>query len=386
MTTQTPAPAAATPPSTPPIDAPAVGTWTLTWHGVRTVAALELRQRVRSSRWKVALLVWFAVVAAITLLAGGVLLFVDEGGTDTQSRGVVLGAVVTVLVLGLGLLVTPTLTSTAVNGDRGAGTLATLQVTLLSPVEIALGKLLAAWASACAFLVVSLPFYVIALLMGGVPVWTLPRVLLLTALLLAAVCGIGLGWSARAARPAGSTVLTFVTVAALTVFSPVFFGLTYPFLSSTQEVQVYGVPDEYWASLDDEDLASSTPPDPTCELFTAQRTVAHTEATWWLLAINPFVIVADGALPGTSDGTASVVDEVRETTQGLRATRLGAPAVLDECWTEDRDGAPAERDAAGPIWPYGLAANLLLGALGFVTAVRRLRIPQRTLPRGTRVA
>lgn len=386
MTTQTPAPAAATPPSTPPIDAPAVGTWTLTWHGVRTVAALELRQRVRSSRWKVALLVWFAVVAAITLLAGGVLLFVDEGGTDTQSRGVALGAVVTVLVLGLGLLVTPTLTSTAVNGDRGAGTLATLQVTLLSPVEIALGKLLAAWASACAFLVVSLPFYVIALLMGGVPVWTLPRVLLLTALLLAAVCGIGLGWSARAARPAGSTVLTFVTVAALTVFSPVFFGLTYPFLSSTQEVQVYGVPDEYWASLDDEDLASSTPPDPTCELFTAQRTVAHTEATWWLLAINPFVIVADGALPGTSDGTASVVDEVRETTQGLRATRLGAPAVLDECWTEDRDGAPAERDAAGPIWPYGLAANLLLGALGFVTAVRRLRIPQRTLPRGTRVA
>ena len=201
MTTQTPAPAA-TPPSTPPADAPAVGTWTLTWHGVRTVAALELRQRVRSSRWKVALLVWFAVVAAITLLAGGVLLFVDEGGTDTQSRGVVLGAVVTVLVLGLGLLVTPTLTSTAVNGDRGAGTLATLQVTLLSPVEIALGKLLAAWASACAFLVVSLPFYVIALLMGGVPVWTLPRVLLLTALLLAAVCGIGLGWSARAAGTA----------------------------------------------------------------------------------------------------------------------------------------------------------------------------------------
>ncbi|MDQ0425744.1 ABC transporter permease [Cellulomonas iranensis] len=382
MTVQTPAPAAATPPAAPP----AVGTWTLTWHGVRTVAALELRQRVRSSRWKVALLVWFAVVAAITLLAGGVLLFVDEGSRDTQSRGVVLGAVVTVLVLGLGLLVTPTLTSTAVNGDRGAGTLATLQVTLLSPVEIALGKLLAAWASACAFLVVSLPFYVIALLMGGVPVWTLPRVLLLTALLLAAVCGIGLGWSARAARPAGSTVLTFVTVAALTVFSPVFFGLTFPFLSSTQEVQVYGVPDEYWASLDDEDLASSTPPAPTCEVFTAQRTVAHTEGTWWLLAINPFVIVADGALPGTSVGSGSVVDEVRSSTQGVRDLRLGEPDVRDECGDWGGDGAPLPRDHAGPVWPYGLAANLLLGGLGFVTAVRRLRIPQRTLPRGTRVA
>lgn len=382
MTTHTPAPAA----TTPPTDAPAVGTWTLTWHGVRAVAALELRQRVRSSRWKVALGVWFAVVAAITLLAGGVMLFVEEASYDTQGRGVALGAVVTVLVLGLGLLVTPTLTSTSVNGDRAAGTLATLQVTLLSPAEIALGKLLAAWASACAFLVVSLPFYVVALLMGGVPAWTLPRVLLLTALLLAAVCGIGLGWSARAARPAGSTVLTFVTVAALTVFSPVFFGLTFPFLSSTQEVQVYGVPDEYWMSLDDEDLASSTPPEPTCELFTAQRAVARTEATWWLLAINPFVIVADGALPGTSDGSASVVEEVRDTTQSLRDLRLGAPDVLEECWDEPSADAPAPRDGAGPIWPYGLAANLLLGALGFVTAVRRLRIPQRTLPRGTRVA
>jgi ABC-type transport system involved in multi-copper enzyme maturation permease subunit len=390
MTTHTPAPAAPTPPAAP-TDAPAVGTWTLTWHGVRTVAALELRQRVRSSRWKVALGVWFAVVAAITLLAGGVMVFVEEASYDTQGRGVALGAVVTVLVLGLGLLVTPTLTSTSVNGDRAAGTLATLQVTLLSPVEIALGKLLAAWASACAFLVVSLPFYVVALLMGGVPAWTLPRVLLLTALLLAAVCGIGLGWSARAARPAGSTVLTFVTVAALTVFSPVFYGLTYPFLSSSQEVQVYGVPDDHWAAVDDfwathDDGDVGVPPEPTCKVFTAQRPVAHTDATWWLLAINPFVIVADGALPGTSDGSASVVEEVRSTTQGLRATRLGAPAVLDECWTEDHDGAPAERDAAGPIWPYGLAANLLLGALGFVTAVRRLRIPQRTLPRGTRVA
>ena len=66
-------------------------------------------------------------------------------------------------MLGLGLLVTPTLASTGINGDRNAGTLATLQVTLLTPAEIAAGKLLAAWAAACAFLVASLPFLGIAL-------------------------------------------------------------------------------------------------------------------------------------------------------------------------------------------------------------------------------
>ncbi len=375
MTTTTPAPAAA----------PAVRTWTLTWHGVRTVAALELRQRVRSSRWKTALVVWFVVVAAITLLAVGALTWVggyDGGGED---RGVTLFALVSALVLGLGLLVTPTLTSTAVNGDRTAGTLATLQVTLLSPVEIALGKLLAAWLSACAFLVVSLPFYVIGLVLGGVPLATLPRVLALTALLLVAVCGMGLGWSTLAARPAGSTVLTFVTVAALTVFTPIFFGLTFPFLSTTQQVQVYGVPDSYWQSMSEPDEDGNFPdPDPVCELSVQTRAVAHTERTWWLLAVNPFVVVADGALPGHGDGSGSAVDGIHGATQSLRNLRLGAPEVQDECWVDDVASTDA-RDA-GPLWPFGLAVNLLLGAGGFVLAVRRLRIPQRTLARGTRVA
>ena len=129
------------------------GAWRLTWHGVRTVAQLELRQRVRSTRWIVALVAWFVVVGGLTLLIT-IGLRSDGSGLD-RSAGPLLFGAVTYLVLGLGLLVTPTLTSTAINGDRAAGTLATLQVTLLSPAEIALGKLLAAWAAACAFLLAS---------------------------------------------------------------------------------------------------------------------------------------------------------------------------------------------------------------------------------------
>ena len=55
-------------------------TWGLTWHGVRTVAALELRQRVRSTRWVVALVVWFLVVGALTLLITGAIGTIDEEG------------------------------------------------------------------------------------------------------------------------------------------------------------------------------------------------------------------------------------------------------------------------------------------------------------------
>ncbi len=218
------------------------GAWHVTWHGVRTVTQLELRQRVRSTRWIVALVVWFVVVGAITLLATGALSTLTRGGGPTHTRGTLLFAIVSYLVLGLGLLVTLTLTSTSINGDRNAGTLATLQVTLLSPAEIVLGKVLAAWVAALAFLVASVPFFVLALALGGTPVRSALAVLGLVAALLAAVCGMGVGFSALTARTAGSTVLTFTAVVGITAILPMVFGLTYPSIESTQRVEVWGVP------------------------------------------------------------------------------------------------------------------------------------------------
>jgi len=345
------------------------GHWHLTWHGVRTVAALELRQRVRSTRWIIALAAWFVVGGGITLLVSGALTAVTGGGADI--RGALLFAAVTFLVLGLGLLVTPTLASTAVNGDRAAGTLATLQVTLLTPAEIALGKVLAAWTAACAFLVVSLPFLVFAAFVGPTSWWAVVRVVLLVAVLLAAVCGMGLGFSALVSRPAGSTVLTFVTVAALVFGTPLLFGVTYPSLQETTSARVY-VQNDYTDGTSD------------CTPTTQQRTVAHTERTWWLLAANPFVVLADGA--GTSATRREA--EARNDPLGMlrdtvRTVRTGASAPIDECWGTD-DAAEGATNA--PVWPWGLAVNLLLGAAGYVVAVRRLSLPQRKLARGTRVA
>lgn len=371
-------------PAAPAPATPRSATWGVTWHGVRTVAALELRQRVRSTRWIVALVVWFLVVGALTLLITGALGVADDDGLR---RGPLVYAGVTFLVLGLGLLVTPTLTSTAVNGDRNAGTLATLQVTLLTPAEIAAGKLLAAWASACAFLVVSIPFLVLALLLGDTPPTSMLVALAVIALLLASVCGVGLGWSALVARTAGSTVLTFVTVAALTVFTPLLFALTFPLVSGHEQVQVYGPPEDWYTD------AQQVEAEPECDVTVQERYVTHTERTWWLLAANPFVVVADAA--GTARD-ADVDEPLGALREGVRYLRQGPPAIQDECWwsdmvysEEDRVTVPLgeEEDATpGPVWPFGLGLHLLLGATGFVVAVRRLRVPQHTLARGTRVA
>jgi len=343
--------------------APRRGTWHLTWHGLRTVAQLELRQRVRSTRWIVALVVWFVVVGGLTLLITGVVTR-DETGFDT-GRGPLLFGAVTYLVLGLGLLVTPTLTSTAINGDRSAGTLATLQVTLLSPAEIALGKLLAAWVAACAFLVLSVPFLLLALSMGGTPATSLVRVVVVLSLVLVAICGIGLGFSALVSRAAGSTVLTFIAVSSLVLLTPALFGLTYAQISGTESVQVWGPPAQDY--------------DAPCELHTEIRSVDHTERTWWLLGINPFVVAADAA--GTRGTDNDPLGAIRN---GVRDLRQG-PTIVDECYYGD-DAPVARGGDAAPIWPWGLTADLALGAAGVVVAVRRLTIPSRKLARGTRVA
>ena len=366
-------------PSTTRPTSPRSATWGLTWHGVRTVAVLELRQRVRSTRWIVALIVWFVVVGGITLLTSGAISALSSGEAfgERPSNGPLLFGAVTFLVLGLGLLVTPTLASTGINGDRNAGTLATLQVTLLTPAEIAAGKLLAAWAAACAFLVASLPFFGIALALGGTPGTALPRVVLLVAVLLAAVCGIGLGFSALTARTAGSTVLTFLTVAALTLLTPILFGLTYPSISRTQTVEVSTVPQDWTGEVDTE-----------CEVRLEERSIAHTERTWWLLGINPFVVLADGA--GTTEHARFADtgnDPLGVIRDGVRQLRAGPALPLDECWT-DETSVDDRIDAVSrtPVWPWGLGAIVLLGAGGFVVAVRRLHVPTRTLARGTRVA
>lgn len=371
-----------------PAAASAPGTWGLTWHGVRTVTQLELRQRIRSTRWVVSLVVFGVIVGGVTALTWAVSQRTDVGGLET---GRTMFGFIVFFVLFLGLLVSPTLSATAINGDRNAGTLATLQVTLLSAAEIVVGKLLAAWVASLAFLAVSVPFLLWALAAGGTPVVAVLVTLLLLAVVLAVVCAIGLGFSALTARTAGSAVLTYVAVASLTILSLIGFALTLPLVSGTERAQVYR---EDWESAqewteDDGELRYQPGP---CAWFEEEVYVSHTERTWWLLAVNPFVIVADAMPSGpTADGTyMGPSDPMSLIRYGVRQARLGPPETHSWCYDGSLTSTQAQEredaEALSPAWPWGLAANLLLAGGGVALAVRRLRIPQHVLPQGTRVA
>jgi ABC-type transport system involved in multi-copper enzyme maturation permease subunit len=354
------------------------GTWSLTWHGVRTVAVLELRQRVKSSRWILVLIIWALVVGALTGLIRWTI-FAHAVPDDHRSAGATMFGVIVFLVLSLGSLVSPALSATSVNGDRAAGVLAIMQSTLLTPVELAVGKLLAAWVSSLALLAVALPFVGWAYLEGGTPLGRLLVTLVLLALTLLVVCAIGLGYSAWTARTSTSAVLTYLTVAFLGVGLPVLFALTLTVVTTTEEV-----PTRQQTEVSQDANGTTS----RCETETVSQSRVHTERTWWLLAASPYVVVSDAApVPNKGHGFDDPLTGIRN---GVREVRLGPDPVNDWCDDAISDQARRARDAEQnrlpATWPYGLAVDLLLGAAFLVLTVRRLRTPAGQLPRGTRVA
>jgi len=371
-------------------------------HGVRTIAVLELRQRLRTSRWPVVMGIWFLIIGAVAGLTWWAVH--DQPG----DRGTTLYDVVLFFVLGLGMLVVPSLTATSINGDREHGVLATMQTTLLTSGDIVLGKLVAAWVISLAFLVAAAPFLVWAWIAGGVE---LGRMLLAVAVLvfvLAVVCALGLMFSALTARTISSAVLTYLTVATLTVGTVIAFLLSIPILSTHASVRVKVVPDTWFeqhqpANPDDKTSVEPTPAD--CVFVSRDQTTMHPERTWWVLALNPFVVVADAA-PSRKPLRYLGFEPLQMISDGARTARLGVePASLNECWPElavapleaqpnagAGDGGPQaqlerERLSRVPaVWPYGFVFLGVIGAASTGLAVRRLRTPIRKLPRGTRIA
>lgn len=357
----------------------------MTVQGVVAVARQELQRRIRAGRWRWLLVAWFLVLTAFTaLLRFGV----DQAGgdNDTGDIGSVMYGGLQLFLLALALLVVPALTAQSVNGDRERGVLATLQVTRLSAFEIAAGKLLAAWGASLVFVAASAPLVFWSMLEGGVPLTRVLVVTLVVALLLGVVCAVSLGLSAVLARSTTSAVLSYLSVFALTLGTLITFGL------------VTAVTAEHRTVRPERPAIGDPAVGDIPESYT--ETVARTDRTWWLLAPNPFVVLADVAPGDRSDPQPVCRDVVTPegttqmcTTPTNRLDPLGgiARSVRDLRDPPLRDtvaypAAPTANDGGDSVWPWGLAADLLLGGGMLVLATRRLRTPTRRLPTGVRVA
>ncbi|WP_434995807.1 ABC transporter permease [Arthrobacter sp. Ld5] len=355
---------------------------------VRTVFTLEMKQRLRGRGWYWMLGIWFAVIGFIFVLGLGVL------GTTDNEGGILFDLIVGFVLL-FGLLVSPGLSANAVNGDRAGGTLAILQVTLLTPGQLLAGKWLASWAGSLAFLVLGTPFILWALALGGVNGQEAVVSLLMLAVELGIVCAIGVGVSALANRPLFSIVSTYMLVALLTVGTVIVFGLSTLLVMEERTIRssYYTYPE---GSLD-----SMGAPEPgaqlECVTQTYQSEVPDTQYITWILAANPFVVVADAVPysvedlpgPGAPDpyGPATgpyYTPGVMETiSQGVRSAQAG-PDTDQTCEETAQALRPLPRET--PIWPLGLGIQLVLATALLVAARRRLTMPAGRLARGTRIA
>lgn len=347
-------------------------TWRLSRHGVSTVVWLELRRLMRARRWLVAWGLWTLVVTGLCGLI--VLSVVSLGGSVNAETGTILFGVIVLVVLSFGLLVAPGLAATSINGDSRDGTLATLQATLLSPAEIAVGKLLAAWCGTLALLAGALPSLVVAFTLGGTSLLRLLVILLLVGVSLAVVTAIGLGLSAVVNKPVASIVTSYVVAFCLAVVAPLIVPLSASLLT-TEETITYREP----TSFDAETGAPTS-----CVEREVVTDVPRTDWTWWLLVASPYVVVADAA------PAQPVQDVDADVLRGLgnvaREARLGPRLVEDYCSTRYEQGRAAEREDLTPVWPFGIVFYLLLVAGSTAAAVRRLRTPVGRLPVGQRIA
>jgi ABC-type transport system involved in multi-copper enzyme maturation permease subunit len=375
----------------------------LTIDGVRSVARQEFTQRIRKGRWRWLLATWFLVLLSVSVLIRMALR--SAGAEVAPYRGAVMYGGLMLLVLSLALLVVPALAAQSVNGDRERGVLATLQVTRLSAAEIALGKFAAAWGTTMIFLALTAPLVIWCAFEGGLDPVSVFVVTLVMSILLATVCAVALALSALLARSTTSSVLSYLAVFGLTLGTLIVFGLatamTQEDITHNERVPVY---------FDEAHPPPTAPPaveptgPPTPLRYEQQQYVetrTRSDRVWWLLSPNPFVVLADAAPyrprcyrpdgwtgyagpPGTAipECNDSGIDPLGAIGQGVRDLRRApTESTVGEVVLTEPD-----RGRGAPVWPTGLAVNLLLGVGALMVATRRLRTPARTLARGQRVA
>jgi hypothetical protein len=297
-----------------------------------------------------------------------------------------------------------------------------------------------------------------AIYLGGISVLQAAICLLVLLAEVGFICAIGLGWSAICSRTIMAAVLTYLSILTLAGLSFVAFMVASEFTSSPTEIRTWGIPRdkqaEYEAQLENWALThvgsndrAPAPPFDQCD-WDKERTyeieVAHTEDVWWVLLVNPFVIVADASpLPADARDDLETYlyynyDAQAQISSFVRSARMGESGVRDFCarnfgttWYGLASGDPGslmmssnldgtmtvtleryddlgnlisdtwmteaaefstppgvsqEVDAHTPVWPWGLVVNLLVGVFFFRAAVVRLKVPYRKLAKGVRVA
>ena len=312
---------------------------------INPVLGRELKERMRTGRAFVVIGIFLTLLILTVYLVYQGTTTTGEIQTDLarQTRlGRDLYEWVLFVMLALVLFFVPGLTAGAVAGERERQTLLPLQVTLLRPRSILLGKVLAAMSFLVLLLVVSLPVMMVAYLLGGIRIIDglkgLGIVLLVAVLLTVMIAAL----STMAKRVQTATLMAYGFTALLILLGPLlYFTMRVADGSHGNDLE-----------------------NPPAVLLTA----------------NPIAIVAD-ATSGQNNSNQGG-NPLRWTRRELvNAKSYNADAWF--AWFPDDDFGAQFRNPNGnregfPAWALG--SLILTGAAGALSllAIRRLRTPAET--------
>jgi ABC-type Na+ efflux pump permease subunit len=320
------------------------------------VLARELKERMRRRRAAVVVTLYLLVLAGImwavyqAAQSSGTITRCVEDRCFTQPNALVLAAAgrpvfhwLLFFVLMLVCFIVPGVTSGSIASERERQTLVPLQVTLLSPLSILLGKLLASLAFTVLLLVATLPLMSVAYAIGGVSFGEIVRGLAMVIAVAASIGSLSIGCSAAFRRVQAATVSSYGVVFLLAVGTLIVFGLN-------------------------------------AMIHRGERLNAA------YLVGNPFVATAD-ALGGSTEAGSALQSPFVGMQQMLEAARRSqdAPDRVEMQANEpvdvvvDAQAPAADRGFWGPVpfWVVTMGAYLLLAAAAMRFAARRITAPGR---------
>lgn len=359
------------------------------WRGTWIIAALELRQRRRSRTLWIFAIVWFVIIGLVSGVTWFSMTTLTQGSLGEPEKAP-LFSIIVYFVLFFGSLVAPAISAGSIGAERAGGTLATTQTTLVGTWSILLGKALAAWVTGLAFLVIALPFIALSLAFGAVP----PRQAIIAVLALALQLGlftaIGVGLSACISSQVFAIVTTYLVVALLSVGTLI--ALSLAIASTTEEVRLTDrvLTDEYFELTEEctDDACHEAVPR-TCEDSPSTYTVAHGERFWWILSMNPYVVLGDMVAERVPMSEQN--DLFGYVSNSARSMQIPQedPTPYNGCAAESDDYQVWEEEDLSdttPVWWMGLSLQGILAGISLSCGYFRLRTPARKLPQGTRVA
>ncbi|ERK29800.1 ABC transporter permease [Clostridium intestinale] len=168
----------------------------------------ELMLSMRSIKFPLTLSISIGVLSGLLILVfDGILSSVRYGGNLSGLVG--LYFTVTLIEFILIGMISPTLTASAICGERERGTLDILLSTKMSPLSIILGKLLASLSKVVLLIIASTPVFAITLSLGGVSIVNIIQMILLY-IMTAIFCGsVGLFFSSVLKSTKSSTAASY---------------------------------------------------------------------------------------------------------------------------------------------------------------------------------